>query len=44
MSRTHDVWERNVTTRREISTKHICSVGLGYKRGSDTTKGDIMEV
>ena len=35
-----DIWEGNVTTRREILTEHICSPNmLGYKRGSD-----ILEV
>ena len=31
-----------MTTRREIYIEHIRSLrGLGYKRGSDITEGDI---
>ena len=40
-----DIWEGNVTTRREILTEHICSPNmLGYKRGSDILEGNITKV
>ena len=34
-----------MTTRKEISTEHICSLGVSrYKKGSDITEGDITGV
>ena len=35
----HDIWEGHMTTRREIETELIHSVGFrAYKRGSDITE------
>ena len=39
MSKTHDIWERNVTTRREISTEHIHFLGFGDIREGVTLQG-----
>ena len=39
-----DIWEGNVTTRREVQIEHICSLGfLGYKR-DDIAEVDIAKM
>ena len=43
--RTHDIWEGNVTTRREILPKNICSSWFqDIREGVTARRGDITEV
>ena len=43
--KTCDVWEVNVTTRREIWNENIRSLGFrDIREGSDVKEGDITEV
>ena len=41
--KTYDIWEVNVTTRRDLKIEHPFPRVSGYKRRSDSKEGDITE-
>jgi hypothetical protein len=43
MSKTCDIWEVNVTTRRDIQTENICFLGFRDTREGVTLRRDIYD-